>query len=357
MTSVDIVPLVVPLAVDSPDAGDFLGLVEVRNSVMLESLGPDAVMTATELLSRFQNSAEAERIWFVAKIGDRVVGRAVCALPFDDAAPEVEIGVDVATEHRRKGIGSALVDRVEKLARERGKSIAQGFMPGPAPGNRLAISPPSGFGAVPLDHPGTAFALQRGATLAQVLRGSALALPVSDDVVTPLYRDAAAAAGTRYSIVRWAGPTPDEWLGDIATLRTRMTMDAPSGDLTITEDIWDVERVRIADAEWGGGGAQVLTSAAVDNETRHLVAFTEIVVPPEGARGANQLDTLVLTEHRGRRLGLLLKIDNLRHLQEAWPSVRRVAAANAEENRPILAVNEALGFVAVEVTGIWKLAL
>jgi hypothetical protein len=47
--------------------------------------------------------------------------------------------------------------------------------------------------------------------------------------------------------------------------------------------------------------------------------------------------------HRGHRLGLLLKMLALRELAAASPATQYVSTWNAQENGPMIAVNEALG--------------
>ena len=58
----------------------------------------------------------------------------------------------------------------------------------------------------------------------------------------------------------------------------------------------------------------------------------------------DQWDTIVLPEHRGHRLVMRVKAANLIALREAMPEARAIITWNAEENRPMLDVNEALGF-------------
>ena len=65
----------------------------------------------------------------------------------------------------------------------------------------------------------------------------------------------------------------------------------------------------------------------------------------------SQDDTLVLKEHRGHRLGMLLKVANLEFLQRERPGHPAVTTFNAAENEHMLAVNDALGFVPVRVGG------
>jgi len=61
--------------------------------------------------------------------------------------------------------------------------------------------------------------------------------------------------------------------------------------------------------------------------------------------------------HRGRRLGMLLKLANIEHLQRLRPGHPAIVTYNAEENRHMLDVNEAVGFVPIGREGAWKKTL
>ena len=50
------------------------------------------------------------------------------------------------------------------------------------------------------------------------------------------------------------------------------------------------------------------------------------------------------SHHRGHRLGMLVKILNIRRLLTEYPNVERIVTFNAAENDHMLAINVALGF-------------
>lgn len=66
---------------------------------------------------------------------------------------------------------------------------------------------------------------------------------------------------------------------------------------------------------------------------------------------------MVLREHRGHRLGLLLKLTNLLWLREREPHLERIITWNATSNGPMLAINEAMGFELLDEWNEWRLAL
>jgi hypothetical protein len=83
-------------------------------------------------------------------------------------------------------------------------------------------------------------------------------------------------------------------------------------------------------------------AAARHLESGHLVAYTVITVPSRPER-AYQWATLVLPEHRGRRLGILVKVANLRTIDPS--ETRDIVTWNAASNEPMIAVNEEFGAV------------
>ncbi|MET0844517.1 MAG: GNAT family N-acetyltransferase, partial [Mycetocola sp.] len=203
------------------------------------------------------------------------------------------------------------------------------------------------------DSPAVGFALTNGYRIEQVGRMSRIDLPV-DPALLAVKRAETAAFAADYDVVQWVGRCPEEWLGDMARLHQRMSTDAPAAGIEFAEEQWDESRVRNLDDMNEAGGRLNLTSAAVHVPTNQLVGYTDIALPEEEGRPATQEDTLVLKDHRGHRLGMLVKIANLELLGRVSPSTPRITTFNAEENRPMLDVNEAVGFVATAYEAAWK---
>ncbi|WP_134399283.1 hypothetical protein [Cryobacterium sp. TMT2-15-1] len=118
-------------------------------------------------------------------------------------------------------------------------------------------------------------------------------------------------------MLQWVDRTPPEWVPDLAVLYTRMSTDAPSAGLAEPEQLWTPERVMQKEQKAAAGRRTALTSAVLHGPSGHLVGFTELEVPVESRRAVSQEDTLVLREHRGRRLGMLLKVANLEAVAHA----------------------------------------
>src|SRR5690606_37915349 len=104
-------------------------------------------------------------------------------------------------------------------------------------------------------------------------------------------------------------------------------------------------------------GSTLLTTVVESVAEGHLAGFTQLSVPPTASVPIEQRDTLVLREHRGHALGMLLKLENLALLARTDPGHPSITTWNADENRHMLAVNEALGFVPMGYEGAWRLDL
>lgn len=343
--------LIVPDSVQSADAADFIGMAEVRSRVEAELRGITAdVFTAEDLLPNWKDST-LPMSGLVAKVDGRVVGRGSLALPRD--ATECWSAVSVLPDFRRRGIGSALFERLERMAKDAQRTIIQNQTSYAAgvPGD--SIPAPTGYGSVPTGLESTRFLRCYGFSLEQVGRLSSLELPVDGELFSARFAEASASA-TGYRTVTWQGRTPDEWLDAVALVRTRMSTETPNAGIAQTEDVWTAERVRSVDDLWESSPRSVLTTLVLHVESGRPAGYTELDVPGEPDRPAEQMDTLVLREHRGRRLGMLLKLTNLRELQNRFPHIRSVETTNAEDNRHMLDVNEAVGFEPIGYSARWK---
>jgi GNAT superfamily N-acetyltransferase len=345
--------LIVPDSINSPDAADFIGMAIVRSTVEAEQRGADAeVFTAEEMLPSWKDET-SPILGLVAKVDGRVVARGSLALPVD--AGECWAAVAVLPGFRGRGIGTALYERLERMAGAAGRGTIQSQTTFRAGSGGDSILAPTGFGAVPVDLASTRFLGRYGFSLEQVGRLSGLSLPVDAEVFSSRLAEATAAA-VGYRTVTWQGRTPEEWVDGIALMRTRMSTDAPSAGLEQTEDVWTADRVRSFDDLQATSPRVLLTTIVVHDATGQLAGYTELDVPAESDRPVEQADTLVLSDHRGHRLGMLLKLANLRELAARFPASATVHTMNAEDNRHMLDVNEAVGFLPISYAARWKKA-
>jgi len=114
--------------------------------------------------------------------------------------------------------------------------------------------------------------------------------------------------------------------------------------------------MRARDASCLARGLHMVTTAAVDG-TGQLIAFTQIVGYARSHWYADQWDTIVAPEHRGHRLGTLIKVANLDYARVQRPELRVIDTGNADSNPYMVAINEAMGFRPYRRIGEWQLAL
>jgi GNAT superfamily N-acetyltransferase len=342
--------------IDDPAAPDFLATVEIRN--LIEELGygtPDVRVTPEKLLAYWSDPYSPHRL-FVVRADGRVVGRGMYETQLDDGSTAAWVDVRVHPDYRGRGIGTALAERVEQLGRAENRThVIVYIVSADGPGDR--IEPPTGSGSLPAGNPEVRFLLGRGYRLEQVVRASRLPLPIDAGELSARLVRATDRAGEAYVVHRWAGPTPVEFRDDIALLNTRMSTDAPQSGLDEPEDVWTAQRLAEHEEHTTADGTVLLTSAVLHVDEGRLVGFTQFALPTEPGRPVDQYDTLVLKEHRGHGLGMVLKLANLEFLQQEHSGPPSVITWNADENRHMLAVNEELGFEPIGYDGAWRLDL
>ena len=359
MTDFTLERVVIPARLDDanradPIGADFIATVEVRNATQADGYGTDELSaTSAELLPLWLDQKYEPKQLFAARLNGRIVARATFETRPGAEGNTAWVDVQVHPQFRRRGIGTALADQLETLANEDHRTnLVLSTVSKAAAGERLRS--PTGFGSVPAGNAEVRFLLGRDFRLEQVRRASRLALPVVTDIVDRLIEQSQQRAGTDYRVHQWSGRTPDRWLDDMALLFTRMSTDAPNAGLDEPEDVWTRERLIEYEDRAETGPKTSVVSVVEHLPTARLAGMTELGVPAEPDRPVSQNDTIVLEEHRGQRLGMLLKAANIRHLRSTAPGHPSIITFNAEENRHMLEVNEAVGFLAIGFEGAWK---
>lgn len=304
-----------------------------------------------------------------------VLGNAFVQFPLQENKHLAFVYLWVQPHARGRGIGTALKEALREAILASGRSTAQvwvtgAVVPQDAPG---AIVPPTGFGAVDGKLPAIRWLLELGFQFEQVERISTLTIPPAgpdrEEWLAGVlrFRDHAAAHASGYRLVTWTGPTPEHHLEGMAQLRRRMSVDMPTGGLSFDADDFTAERIAYNDQRALAKGMIWVTVAAVAeaggepdaggrSEARgELVAYTVLEWPRPDSEGIWQEDTFVHGEHRGHRLGMLIKAEMLLGLHAHNPRAARIHTWNADENSFMLSINQSLGFVPVGYESAWEL--
>jgi GNAT superfamily N-acetyltransferase len=244
-------------------------------------------------------------------------------LPVQENRQRASMWLEVHPEHRRQGIGLALLRHAARQAAEDGRSL-------------LRSRPLLGSA-------GETFAQRMGAKpgLADARRVQVLGKLSAEQLAALRERAVRAAAG--YSLVTWTDDIPDEYLAGVAAVSNAMS-DAPH-DPGHESRVWDAQRIR---ADFNDQrdlfGTRAYFVAALADATGEMAAVTHIEVDPELPEWGSQQLTAVARPHRGHRLGLLVKAAMTEWLTDAEPALRRIVTENAADNKHMIAINEALGY-------------
>lgn len=356
ITDVTIRPYALPSSLDVPEALPFIAASDLSNLIEREVWGNDDHCHTPEIrLESSRPNDYEERTTFLAFEGERMVGKAVVDVPLTDNLQTCYALVMVHPERRGAGLGSALYTAVEDHARQHGRSTIMGWTDARAGFDPAdVLIPATGAGAFPASALAARFATKHGFSLAQVDRCSVLPADWDSDRLRALASAAARTAGPGYAVVDWVDRCPEELLEQYAQLRKTMSTDVPMGELDWEEEVWDGPRVREGEDRLAREGGSSLVRAVLHRQSGRLVGHTILERRAEKPEIVYQEDTLVLSSHRGHRLGMWLKAANLLAVPDVWPETERIYTWNAEENRHMLDVNIELGFSPEGYTAAWQ---
>jgi GNAT superfamily N-acetyltransferase len=261
---------------------------------------------------------------YVGLLGDTPAGYLVLRVPQDDDRTRAEVDLRVVPQHRRRGVGRALLT----LATERARAL----------GRRRLIAT-----SVQTRPDGSAFAEAMGAQVVQQLIRSRLDLPAADQGRLDALLAEAWKHAVGYRLVQWVGMPPDDIIDGVAELAGQFEREPERVGAAVVRRIEDSNAQR---------GRETFHSAALrDGRVAGLTAAAALLAEP--TRAAQQI-TVVRPEDRGHRLGLLLRLENLRLIRARRPGLRFVDTRNTLANERILAINRAIGFVPAESTIEWQ---
>jgi GNAT superfamily N-acetyltransferase len=248
-----------------------------------------------------------------------VVGMGYIEMPQEDNVDLGYIDVVVSPEHRRHGHGTAVLTRLDEIARAAGR-------------HTLFAEVRWDVGREASGH--TAFAEAMGFRRDLVDAHRVLALPADLPSAPP--RDG-------YALRAWRGPCPEEWIDQYAHLLALIVQEAPSGDYPLENEFFDRTRIR-SDEQLLMLQGRVMQVVAAVSPDGVLAGHTQLVFSETDPADAYQWDTLVLPEHRGHGLGLSLKLRAMEEAADLLAARRYVHTFNAASNGPMIAVNERMGF-------------
>lgn len=222
----------------------------------------------------------------------------------------------VAPDRRRRGIGSALLERVLERARA------------------LRISALHAQHATPA---GAAFATRFGFVDGQRIVRALL------DLRNAELPEPDVPGG--WGLVTWLRRVPDEHLD--AFVRARAAMDDAPTSEAMDIPTTTAEKVRASEDSLAAREREMRVTVAM-HEGGEIAAFTELRVSRGSTAGFTD-DTGTVGPHRGRGFARAVKLESLRRLRADHPEITVVTTSNAEENAVMRHLNESIGFRATSV--------
>jgi GNAT superfamily N-acetyltransferase len=326
------------VSASDPRPDDVAGAVAVLEAARLVDAPHEQPCTVRAWLASIQHGWDGEPpIPAVARDETgRIVGVLHLGIPQRDNRHAGWVDLAVDPEARRRGVGRALFEFATTRLRELGRTvlIADLFDSPPAEGFAKSL----GLDAAGRDvkRRQDVWALDRSRLA--VLRAEALS----------------GAAG--YELVRIPVPAPTELVPAVLRMIEAIN-DAPTDDLMIEDEQFSAERLADFYAAQQAAGRRVYHLAARHRESGVLGGHTVVAVESELPYLGHQEDTSVIREHRGHRLGLLLKTGMLEWLAEAEPQLRVLDTWNAASNSHMIAVNEQLGYEVVATSTSYQRTL
>jgi GNAT superfamily N-acetyltransferase len=287
-----------------------------------------------EFLGAFRSPDSGERQeLFATYDGDQMVGNAVLWSLLLDNTDKAFFRLNVDLPMRRRGIGRAMVQRLEQLAKDDDRSIIMADA------------------TLPFDdregHPYQRFAEACGYELSNYEVVRHLRLPVPD-VQIQEWIDEAAPRHAGYTIETFVGAVPDDLVESLCVLLGQLAVDAPTGAVDFEEEAVTPQRYAEMVATTAAMGRARYETIALTPD-RQVVAQSTLAMSLGQSTKVYQWGTFVHREHRGHKLGLATKAVNLRAVQAARGDLTLVTTQNAETNDYMVAINERMGFRPIEV--------
>lgn len=289
---------------------------------------PQAVLrTFPQLLQLARRpSSYFRRTLLVARDAGTFIGTAELGLTVEDNLQLALFQVRVVPAARRRGVGRALHEELVRRARAAGRTTWLGEVNQPLEGE---------------SSPAYGFATALGYAVVQEQDHQLLRLPVD---VARLGAFPGIPSG--YEVVIWGNRAPDDLVEAYAAMHTQMGRDAPSGEVDHQPVEITVGRVREGEERTVAAHDQIV--AVARRRSDGVFGGYTLAYLVHGADYVVQDDTLVMPDHRGRGLGMALKVAVLELLAAEHPERRVIHTWNAVENTFMQRINRDLGFRPVE---------
>ena len=240
----------------------------------------------------------------------------------------------VLPSYQRKGVARQLLNAIHELAQSRNKSLLVGTIQ--SEGGRIFLGKLGGTEA--LENRENRFDLK--------------------DVDWPMVEewDREGRSQSPDASLEFVTSIPDDILEDYCRVYTEVMNQAPRDELQVGDEIFAPERWKDDEKRMNDSGATHLT-AFIREDNGDISGLTDVYYFPSMVPQIHQLLTGVQEEYRGQGKGKWLKAAMLLKIRNQFPDIETIITYNATLNKPMLAINERLGFKLVRELYMFQVEL
>ena len=289
------------------------------------------------LLEMQDPASWTKQLRWLARDGDDLVGSAHLELHYVETNRHLAFfDITVRADRRREGVGTVLLETVRAAAKADGRRVIETYV----------ASTDDDAGPSP-------FLELYGFEKRMVERRSSMPMADVDRAMLEGWVDQAEDRAGEYTLIGFEDVCPDDYVQAYVDLNDVMNT-APIENLDMEDWHWTVERLREAEELRARVRKHQWTLIARHEPSGELAGFTEVQFGDWMGDLAWQGDTGVDPKHREKGLGRWLKAAMALRILDEKPEIARVDTWNAGSNRPMLAINVAMGFRPVRYYGNWQ---
>jgi mycothiol synthase len=330
-----------PVRVDpaSLDDADLVALNDHLNRIRIERDPDFPPRPLDETRAVFTSIADfvIPAAWWVREGDGRVVAAGFAdAFELENNRHFVEVQIGVDADHRRRGLGRALL----RVGAERAAELDRRLMIGDTDSSIPA---------------GDEFARAMGAESGLETLTNQVLLSELDLGLLRSWREHGETV-TDFELAWYDGPYPDEAVGTMVEIVGVMN-DQPLGDLDVGDFEFTAHDLRQMEQELTARGIERWTVVAIHRPSGRGAGYSEVYWNPTIPHLVQQGDTGVLPEFRGHSLGKWMKAAMAERILRDRRGATCIRTGNAGSNAPMLAINHEMGFQEYRRHTIWQIAV